>query len=83
MVIKSRQTHTDKINTGSHSSLLDVASLDPKRSLRKNKENVCTFHLVMIERKVYTALVKVGQHSLAWGLKNTFLFSKALAAKEC
>jgi hypothetical protein len=38
MVIKSRHTHFDKINTRSHPSLWDVVSLDPKRNPGKKSE---------------------------------------------
>jgi len=69
MVIESRQTHPDEISTRSYTSVLDVTILDPKRSTGKNQKDLCSFHLVRHGRKVYTALVKMGQYSFAKSLR--------------
>jgi hypothetical protein len=88
MVIKSRKTHSNKICTRIHPSLLDVVSLDPKRNPGKTQK-ICACFIWSGSREKYTQPwskwdnIALPKSLGGWGLKNIFLFSKALAAKAC
>jgi hypothetical protein len=53
MVIKSGQTHSEKINSRSHPSLLDVVSLDPKGILEKIRK-ICAHFIWSGSGEKYT-----------------------------
>jgi hypothetical protein len=88
MALKSRKTNPHKICFGSYPSLLDVSLLDTQGCIRKNPKTLLQVYLVRIEGPLHSPLGKMGsigsaKSSGGWGLKNIFIFSKALTAKTC
>jgi hypothetical protein len=88
LALKSRKTDPHESCSGSYPGLLDVSLLDPQRYIRKNLKTLLQVYLVRNEGPLHLTLGKMGSigptKSLGgWGLKNIFIFSKALAAKSC
>jgi hypothetical protein len=88
LALKSRKTDPYESCSGSYPSLLDVSLLDPQGCIRKNPKTLLQVYLVRIEGPLHPPLGKMGptgptKSSGGLGLKNIFIFSKALAAKTC
>jgi hypothetical protein len=65
---------------------LDVSGLDPKGDSGEGQKNLLLFYLVGYSGSIYPPWVKWDRLAFpkalgGWGLKNIFLFSKALVAK--
>jgi len=86
LALKSRKTDPNESCFGSYPSLLDVFLLDPQGCFGKNLKTLLQVYLVRNEGSLHPPLGKMGSTGPAksyggWGLKNIFIFSKALVAK--